>query len=919
MTPGRADNPASPDSPQRRTPDIVSPGTQLGPYEILGKIGAGGMGEVHKARDTRLDRIVAIKLLRGILGETPEFRRRFEREALATSALNHPHICALYDVGEQEGIPYLVMEYVDGGTVAERLRRGPLPFEQVLAYGEQVADALAAAHTAGIVHRDLKPANVMLARTAGGLTVVKVLDFGLAKIEARQNYQLSDETLTASNAVLGTPAYMAPEQLAAGLADPRTDIFALGLLLYEMATNRKPFAAGSPAGRIAEIMTGEPGRIEAVPWQFERVVRRCLAREPAQRWQSATDVKLELEDIRNEARERALRPAQLASRVMSPRRGTRWAWRGLVLGALLLAYAFGVFFAGSDIPDQSQCRFMPFAFDPGGQSDAVWSPDSKAVAYRARGNAGQLQVFIRRLGADVPVQVTHLTEPATPIAWSPDSRRVLFHSIRRPAGIWSIAAVGGEPVPILSMDLGPAQPAVAIAPDGNTAAIYRQDQAGIWGLWISSPLGSALKKYSPDTFSVSEVVTGTVSLRFSPDGGSILLVFDDFVRKSRQAWLVPYPGDPGKVPKRVLPDLTGYGLWGASFCWVSDNRHVLFSLQGPYRGPRQLWEADVNSGRSRVAFSRTGDVIQPAVSPDGRRVVFSERTSNFDIVSASLDGSAVVALLATDRSELMPDWASNQPVIAYVTDRNGPQEIWVRSGGVDRSVVTARDFPPDTTIAFMGPALSAQGERVVYKRLGTDNSRLWISATGGGALIPLTNDTVAEYPGSWSPDGAWFTYTRGNGQDADLMKVKTTGQATPQVLKPHVSDQNWIPAWSPAGDWIAMDDELISPDGKSVRRIGSRGSQHFVFSKDGRRVYGIRPEGDRNLLFAVDLVGNAETIIRDLGTEFRPRSSLMPGIRFSMGPDGKSFVFSIGTIKTNLWMAEGFRTNTGPLAQFGFR
>jgi len=892
---------------------LTAPGAQLGRYQVLERIGAGGMGEVYKARDPRLDRTVAIKLLRGVLSEAPEFRRRFEREARATSALNHPHICALHDVGEQAGILYLVMEYVDGRTLAERLRKGPLPFEQVLACGAQVADALAAAHARGIVHRDLKPANIMLGRTSGGSSSVKVLDFGLAKVESREDHPAaSNETLTGSHAFIGTLAYMAPEQLEGEAADPRTDIFALGLLLYEMAAGRKPFEARSEAGTVAEVMHGEPRPMEGVPPRFERLVKLCLARDPASRWQSAADVKLELEDIRDHASEAA---AQHAEAVQRPRARRRWALAAAGLGALLLAFAAGVFVASSDMPDQSQYRFTPFAFDPGGQSGAVWSPDGKAVAYRARGGEGSLQVFVRRLDSDVPVEVTHIPEavnPFSPLAWRPDSHRILFVSSRRPGGIWSVAAVGGDPEPVFAFDFNPTQPPVVVAPDGKAAAVFCRDERGVWGLCISSPLGSPLKRYSPEPFATAEV-TNRPALSFSPHGDSILLLFDDFISKTRQAWLLPYPADPKRPPRPVLPKLPGYGFI-PSFGWAPDSRHIVLSL-GMTLG--QLWEADVVSGKRRLALGETGHAIQPAVSPDGRRILFTQQVTNYDIVSAFLDGSAPVPLIATERNELMPAWAAKQPVLVYVTDRNGPQEIWVRSGNAERPVVTARDFPPGTTIGFMGPALSPQAERVVYKRMGSDNSRLWISATAGGALIPLTNDTVAEYPGSWSPDGAWFTYIRGKEDSPELMKVRATGQAAPEVVKSRV--RVGIPSWSPTGEWIAVRDELISPDGKFVRPLGTHGSMYYMFSADGKLVYGIRPEGDRNLLFSVDIAGNTEKIIRDLGAEFRPGSSLSPGIRFSLAPDGKSFVYGIGKTKSNLWLLEGFNAKTGILAHLGFR
>src|SRR5438093_4456906 len=262
----------------------LSSGARLGPYEILGAVGAGGMGEVYKARDTRLDRTVAVKVLPTDLSASPEARQRFEREAKTISQLSHPHICALYDVGSYEGTEYLVMEYLEGETLSDRLARGPVPLEQALRHGMEIADALDKAHRQGIVHRDLKPGNVMLTKSG-----VKLLDFGLAKLRQRESEPLiwavsalatRGTPLTGEGTILGTLQYMAPEQLEAREADSRTDIFAFGAVLYEMTTGRRAFAGTSQASLISSIMGSEPPPIATVapmtPPALDRVVRTCL-------------------------------------------------------------------------------------------------------------------------------------------------------------------------------------------------------------------------------------------------------------------------------------------------------------------------------------------------------------------------------------------------------------------------------------------------------------------------------------------------------------------------------------------------------------------------------------------------------------------------------------------------------------------
>src|ERR1700682_216493 len=282
----------------------VKAGTRLGPYEILSSVGAGGMGEVYRARDTRLDRIVAIKVLPTHLADRSELRERFEREARTIASLNHPHICTLFDTGQQDGIDYLVMEYLEGETLAQRLLKGSLLLEQVLQFAIEISDALDKAHRKGVTHRDLKPGNIMLTKTG-----TKLLDFGLAKLKQEvvpANVQLSElptmnDPLTAQGTILGTLQYMAPEQLEGKEVDARTDIFAFGAVVYELATGKRAFEGKSQASLIAAILEREPPAMSSLepmtPPALDRVVKKCLAKEPEKRWQAASDVCDELKWI----------------------------------------------------------------------------------------------------------------------------------------------------------------------------------------------------------------------------------------------------------------------------------------------------------------------------------------------------------------------------------------------------------------------------------------------------------------------------------------------------------------------------------------------------------------------------------------------------------------------------------------------
>jgi eukaryotic-like serine/threonine-protein kinase len=372
----------------------LAAGTQLGPYEIVAPIGAGGMGEVYRARDTRLDRIVAIKLLRLGLATKPDFRQRFEREARAVSSLNHAHICTLHDIGQQNGVDYLVMEYLEGVTLADHLAKARFSMDQTLRYGIEIADALAAAHSQGIVHRDLKPGNIMVTKAG-----IKILDFGLAKCKPGGGHTVASATaLTQSHVVLGTPAYMAPEQMEGKECDARTDIFALGLVLYEMATGRRALGVDSRAELTSEVVRREPLDELGAP-QFTHVVQRCVAKDPASRWQSASDVKLELEWAEK------THP--------SPLQRDRSRWITIVAAVAALALFAGIaswlFWRtpspigrplvrlNVDLAPGAVTGSSGLVWDRNGGTPAILSPDGSRIAFVTQGSDGQQRLAIRLL------------------------------------------------------------------------------------------------------------------------------------------------------------------------------------------------------------------------------------------------------------------------------------------------------------------------------------------------------------------------------------------------------------------------------------------------------------------------------------------------------------------------------------------
>jgi Tol biopolymer transport system component len=780
---------------------------------------------------------------------------------------------------------------------------------------------MAAAHAARIAHRDLKPQNIML----GSDGRVRILDFGLAKhspVTSDPN-ETQAATRTQPGMILGTVNYMSPEQARGAPSDYRSDQFSFGLILYEMAAGKRAFDRPESVQTMSAIIGDDaPPLPSNVPAPLRWTIERCLAKDPCDRFESSRDLFQGLRSLRDHASEASgiqpAAPAAVAPPAPAQRRPPRWPVAAALLVGLAAPMAIHLVRAGPDMPDQSAYRFTPFSFAPGGQIAPVWAPDGKSVAYSAADANGTFQTFIRYLDAPTPVQITHTEEEARPVAWAPDGKRLLLNIDRKENALWSIAIVGGEPeVVIPSM---PPSRVLAISPDNQSVGYFYPGDEGRYGVWISSPPTAAPKRYLPEPYTSNDIYNQP-KMRFSPDGKQILLLLNGG-RQREEAWLLPYPADPARPPRRVFANLQpSDGTPG--FCWMPDSRHVVFSLALPGGDSLQLWLADTDTGEYHALTSGTANRISPAVSPDGQRIVFREDSGSYDIVAADLASAAIHPLIVTERDELMPAYAARKPLLAYVTNRNGPPEIWLHSTeNGDRPLVTARDFPGSSVQWFLGPALSPEADRVVYTKLdlgGRDN-RLWISAVAGGSPVPLTNDhATGESPGSWSLDGNWFAYIVFAGGKTNLMKVKTSGQATPMVVAADVSyDNNAVPVWSPSGDSILLGETLYAPDGKSSRSLGEHRSDGYAFAPDGQRLYGMRREGEDEMLFSVDVATGAESAIGKVGPDYRPRSNLNPATHFTLSPDGRSLVYGTGKFKQNLWMLEGFAQKKGLLARLGF-
>ena len=415
----------------------LEPGTTLGAYEILSVVGAGGMGEVYEGRDTRLDRTVAIKVLRAGLADHPEVRARFDREARSISALSHPNICVLHDVGHENGIDYLVMEYLEGETLAAKLARdGAMPPDEMLPIAMCVADALATAHEGGVIHRDLKPGNIMLTKSGA-----KLLDFGLARDSGVTSPQNEDslsvsptvsQPLTTQGTIIGTFQYMSPEQLEGKEVDHRSDIFSLGAVFYEMLTGRPAFSGSSHASLIASVLKEDPPSVRvASPLSstaLDRIVSRCLAKDREQRWQSVADLHRELQWVASGKADDA--PAPPARRGVGPREAAAWAVAAVAIAAAAWAWSRVPEATPGEAPASGRVARFELLRPPAAQSE--WScpkpsPDGSRLAFTARDSAGVTSLWIRNLDQITPTRVLG-TEGTGRAFWSPDSRHLAFFS-----------------------------------------------------------------------------------------------------------------------------------------------------------------------------------------------------------------------------------------------------------------------------------------------------------------------------------------------------------------------------------------------------------------------------------------------------------------------------------------------------------
>ncbi len=886
----------------------LSVGDKLGPYEIASPLGAGGMGEVYRARDTRLGRDVALKILPAEVAGDPSRRQRFELEARAVAALNHPNIVAIYDVGFEDRAAFMVTELVQGETLRGVIQRGPVPLRKALDIAVQIADGLSAAHAAHIAHRDLKPENIMLT----GEGRVKILDFGLAKSTARAAAH-ADATRTIASTqpgtILGTVSYMSPEQ-ASGQpdVDGRSDQFSLGLIFHEMITGRKAFERTTAAETMAAIIRDDPAPLPAslqgpLRWSLER----CLSKEAAQRYDATRDLFLELRQWREHASEITAGSVTGAAPPKTKRNSR------LGLGALAACGAGGFLAAALWLEaPTAPARYIPLATEAGIQTMPAWSPTGDRIAYSSEVD-GVFQIFTRKIGSSIPSQITRQDASCYRPFWSPDGARIYYIVNRagRDRSIWSTGVAGGQPEKVMD---GVAR--AAISPDGQTLAVSALQPDNTYALMVSSPPGAPPRPF-PGSF-VSQLRIAfhwQFAFQFTKDGKHMGLLTD--ARGKTVFWKIPRSGES---PQELLQGRE-FGRFNPDFSWLADE-NIVWSASSI--GDSHVVRVDFRGGTEREITPGVSQERYHAVSPDGHALAFQSGVVGYDLIEIPLDGAPATSVLATDRVEVAPSWAGDGAHFAYATDRSGFNEIWLRNrrDGSERMIVNARDFQDgNSSDALWDCAVSPDGARVAFRRMHGASVEIWISSLTGDAPIRLYDDPhkVPQRGPSWSPDGNWIAYYSTHDGKPAVLKIRVGASHEPELVA-YTSELNPV-RWSPGGDWIAWNDDrkvvLVSPDGKQRRVVTQKEWLTYGWSKDGSFLYGIGIKENRHLaLSRVEIASGRENMVADLG--LLPASLDLGQFQgdfayrgFSMHPDGKSFLTSVLTIKGDIWRLEDFDRRIG--------
>jgi serine/threonine protein kinase/WD40 repeat protein len=756
---------------------VFTTGQHVGHYEILEKVGEGGMGIVYKARDTHLDRLIALKILRADKVGNQDQLRRFALEARAASTLNHPNIITVHDISSESGNDFIVMEFVRGKALDQLIPSRGMRLSEALKIVIQIADALAAAAAAGIVHRDLKPANVMVADSG----LVKILDFGLAKLVGPFT---SEETMTMAadgqqagtreGTVVGTFSYMSPEQAEGKALDVRSDIFSFGALLYEMVTGQRAFRGDTGMSVISSILRDEPQPVRqlapSVPRDLEKVINRCLRKDPERRFQNITDVRVALIELKEELESRKLLATE------PPRKTRFWLWAAGTCLVAAFAVIAGIWFYLRSRSPQLEPRVMPLISYPGFQRDPAFSPDGNQIAFAWTGlSATVTHIYVKVIGTDTPLQLTSGELPDMHPAWAPDGKSIAFIRTLSPikTGIYQIGPLGGQERYIAEVFAEPYQ-ALGWSHDGKWLVTSGREAPG---------KRSGIFVISADTGQARSLSLGGTSDEFYPalSLDSRLLAFSRALSQGNWGIFV-VPLDSSLRPTRPSRRLKApFGL-NRQPVWTTDGKEVVFANGGTV--DTRLWRVSINRDTPARDLTITGEVAyQPAIAPQGARLAYSHDFNNVNIwsvtVTAAGKAGPPIQIMASPRSSwVRPNaFSPDARKIAFESNRSGPYGI-----------LTANMDGSNEIFLFGSsgsPTWSPDGHSIAFDSRKEEEERvaIYVVSANGGAARRLTSMQTDNVLPCWSHDGKWIYFDSNRTGRFEIFKISPDGGDEIQVTR----------------------------------------------------------------------------------------------------------------------------------------
>jgi Tol biopolymer transport system component len=877
----------------------VEPGQMLSHYRLAEKIGEGGMGEVYRAEDTRLGREIALKVLPSAMAADTERRARFEREAKAIAALNHPNIVTLHSVEEAEGLHFLTMELVEGKTLSELIPGQGLSLDRFFELAVALADAVSAAHERGITHRDLKPANVMVGKEGR----LKVLDFGLAKLREEAQAedgttQLPTKSITHEGKILGTLAYMSPEQVEGKPVDHRSDIFSLGVILYEMATGQRPFKGDTGASIVSSILRDAPAPVSelnrSLPRHLGRIVRHCLQKDPERRSQTAKDLRNELEELKEEVSTGEWRPETAAPGASQSKAGRRWVFVAVPAVVVLVVGYLWLENRSEDSVDRSSLltpTFSRITSQPGEELFPSLSPDGRMLVYSSK-SSGNWDVFLQRVGGAIPNNLTEdFTGDDNAPALSPDGEYIAFRSERQGGGIFVMGATGESVRRLSDFGFNPAW-----SPDGAEIFFTTEDIVG------PGDRGSVSELWAVDVSDGRKrrIAEGdAVQSSASPHGHRIAYWGLAEGESVRNIWTIPTEGGEA-VP------VTSEAAIDWNPVWSPDGTHLYFSSDRG--GSMNLWRVpiDERSGQVQgepepVTTGASASRQHPSISADGRRVAYVElvTTSNihriaFDSETGTVEGQPIPVTRGSVLTR--SPWPSpDGEWIVYKTMGKQEDLFVARNDGTDLRQLT-NDVHKDRE-----PRWSPDGKHIAFFSNRSGSVEIWTINPDGTDLRQITNTPGAPVNPVWSSDSSRIAYSavadRSDSYIVDLALPWDEQQLQPLPPVNEAGDTFQPSSWSPDGRVLAGH----APTGIYQYSVGSGEYRELIdfgsgaiWLADGRRLVFV----SQGRLFLIDSESGDHAELLSLD----PVASIQPW--FSLSPDNRTIYFGRTTRESDIWMLE---------------